>query len=120
MAPFETPVRRLLIAGGFAIAIAAAPAVAAVAVPSLGASTQACSSGEEEDVFTGVCVPHTVPSSPAVPATGTTPGLNDAPSVDGVACEGRNDAQCRGLAEEQQSEGPAAQPKSTVDGTPRG
>ena len=120
MAPLETSVRRLLIAGGFAIAVAAAPAIAAVAVPSLGASTQACSSGEEEDVFTGECVPHTVPSSPAVPATGTTAGLNDVPSVDGVACEGRNDAQCRGLAEEQQSEGPAAVPKASVDGTPLG
>jgi hypothetical protein len=117
MAPFETSVRRLIIAGGFAIAVAAAPAIAAVAVPSLGASTQACSSGEEEDVFTGVCVPHTVPSSPEVP-TNATAGLNDAPSVDGVACEGRNDAQCRGLAEEQQSEGPAAEPKASVDGTP--
>ncbi len=120
MAPFDTSVRRLLIAGGFAIAVAAAPTIAVVAVPALGASTQACSSGEEEDVFTGMCVPHTVPNSPAVPASGTTPGLNDVPSVDGVACEGRNDAQCRGLAEEQQAEGPAAVPKSSVDGTPVG
>jgi hypothetical protein len=118
MAQFETRVRRLLFAGGFAIAIAAAPVVAAVAVPSMGSPTSvACGSGEEEDVFTGSCVPHTVPSSPIIPAN-TTPGLNDAPSVDGVACEGRNDAQCRGLAEEQQSEGPAAVPKASVDGTP--
>jgi hypothetical protein len=120
MAPFETPVRRLLIAGGFAIAIATTPAIAAVAVPSLGApSSVACSSGEEEDVFTGVCVPHTVPSSPEVPAAAA-PGLDAAPSVDGVACEGRNDAQCRGLAEEQQSEGPAPVPQSSFDGQPVG
>jgi hypothetical protein len=120
MAQFDTHLGRLLFAGGFAIAIAAAPAIAAVAVPSLGASTSvACSSGEEEDVFTGNCVPHTVPSSPEVP-TNATAGLNDAPSEDGVACEGRNDAQCRGLAEEQQAEGPAAAPNSSVDGTPLG
>jgi hypothetical protein len=120
MAPFHTPVRRLLIAGGFAVAVAAAPAIAAVAMPAQGAfAPQACSGGEEEDVFTGVCVPHTVPNSPIVPASAT-PGTNGIPSIDGVPCEGTNSAQCRGLADEEQSEGPAAVPRSSVDGQPVG
>jgi hypothetical protein len=119
MAHFDNSVRRLLLACGFAIAVAAAPAIAAVAVPTLGpSSVQACGSGEEEDVFTGECVPHTVPNSPEVP-TNASAGLDNVPSVDGVACEGRNDAQCRGLAEEQQG-GPVVPPSSSVDGQPVG
>jgi hypothetical protein len=119
MAPFETSVRRLLIAGGFAIAVAAAPAVAAVAVPSLGASTQACSSGEEEDVFTGICVPHTVPNSPAEPA-GAVAGVDGLPSVDGIPCTGRNTGECIGLAQDQAEENPSVTPRSSVDGQPVG
>lgn len=119
MAQFDISVRRLLIAGGFAVAVAAAPAIATVAVPShVPASVQACGSGEEQDVFTGECVPHTVPSSPEVP-TNASAGLDNVPSVDGVACEGRNDAQCRGLAEEQPA-GPVVPPSSSVDGQPVG
>jgi hypothetical protein len=120
MAPFHSPVRRLLIAGGFVVAVAAAPAIAAVAVPSPGAlSPQACAAGEEEDLFTGECIPHTVPNSPIVPA-GATSGINGVPSVDGVPCEGHQAAQCRGLADEEQSEGPAAVPHASVDGQPLG
>lgn len=76
---------------------------------------QACANGEEEDLFTSQCVPHTVPSSPAVPA-GTVAGTNDVPTIDGVPCEGaRGDAQCRGLAEEQV---PGVTPSATVNGQP--
>jgi len=114
MAPFETPVRRLIIAGGFALAIAAGPAIGAVAVPFHGASPLACSAGEEEDLFTNACVPHTVPNSPAVPQQAVA-GTDNIPTVDGVPCEGRSgDAQCRGLAEEQPVAVPA--PQSSVDG----
>jgi hypothetical protein len=114
MAPFDSPLRRLIIAGGFALAVAAAPAIGAVAVPVQGFSPLACSAGEEEDLFTNACVPHTVPNSPAVPQN-TVAGTDNIPTVDGVPCEGaRGDAQCRGLAEENPAPGPA--PQSSVDG----
>src|SRR6476659_2535860 len=54
MATLKLPARRLILAGGFAIAIAAAPAVAVVAVPTNSAPTiAACPGGESEDTFTG-------------------------------------------------------------------
>lgn len=69
--------------------------------------------------FTGLCVPHTVPRSPIVPANAT-PGVDGIPSVDGVPCEGHNSGQCIGLAEVQASEGPAAVPRSALNGEPLG
>ena len=66
MAIMKFPVRRLIIAGGFAAAMAAAPAVAVVAMPAPDAAPLAqCAGGEEEDLYTGICVPHTVPNSGA-------------------------------------------------------
>lgn len=96
------------------MAIAAAPAVAAFAVPSIAPSFGACSGGESEDMYTDMCTPDMVPNSPAPLAT-STGGL---PSVDGIPCTGGNSGQCIGLGEEQQSEGPAAQPNSTVGSSP--
>lgn len=66
MAHFEIPARRLLIAGGFALVVAGGPAVAAFAVPVAisGAPAASCPAGEEEDMYTGSCLPHTVPNSP--------------------------------------------------------
>ena len=65
MATLKLPARRLILAGGFAVAIAAAPAVAVVAVPTNSAPTiAACPGGESEDTFTGVCTPDLVPNSP--------------------------------------------------------
>jgi hypothetical protein len=65
--------QRLILAGGFAIAVAAAPAIAIVAAStdSPAAPVAQCASGEEADVFTGVCVPHTVPRSPFSPIPGS-------------------------------------------------
>jgi hypothetical protein len=84
------PVRRLILAGGFAVAIAAAPAIAVFAVPT--ASTPKpvaeCLSGEVLDPATGACMP--------VPAEGTMP------EVDGIPCTGHNTGECIGLGEEQQ------------------
>jgi len=87
--------RRLLVAGGFAIAIAAAPAVAAFAGPSIAPSFgAACANGETEDVYTNNCTPDLVPNSPVQGSPG---GL---PSVDGVPCTGGNSGQCIGLSED--------------------
>jgi hypothetical protein len=105
MATLQISPRRLILAGGFAVAIAAAPAVAAFAVPSVAPSFGACSNGESEDTFTGSCTPDMVPNSPL-------------PQVDGIPCTGGNSGQCIGLSEEQQSEGPAAVPNSTVGSSP--
>ena len=106
--------KRLILAGGFAVAVAVAPAIAVFAGPS--ASVLACPGGEEEDQFTGVCVPHTVPNSGAS-FTGI-PGNPDLPSIDGVPCTGHNSGQCIGLAEEEQAMGPQPVPRSTVSSSP--
>ena len=118
MATFQLPTRRLILAGGFAVAIAAAPAVAVFAVPTTGASTPAitaCSGGETEDQFTNICVPDIVPNSPEFTNTSPVGGL---PEIGGIPCTGANSGQCIGLGEEQQAEGPIAVPHSEVSSSP--
>ena len=115
MATMKFPVRRLIIAGGFAAAIAAAPAVAVVAMPAPAATPLAqCAGGEEEDLYTGVCVPHTVPNSrapyQAIGATLTFRGGHARRRRGDIPCTGHNSGQCIGLAEEAQSEAPAVAP----------
>ena len=128
MAILEIPARRLILAGGFALAVAAAPAVAAFAVPTTGPASLACPGGEEEDLYTGTCLPHTVPNSPAPPsASGPIsgiPGNPDLPAVNipggggAIPCTGANAGQCIGLAEEGAAEGPPAEASSTVGSSP--
>ena len=114
MATLQISARRLILAGGFALAITAAPAIAAFTVPSAPApSVAACPNGESEDIYTGSCTPDLVPNSPEVQAS---PG--GLPSVDGIPCTGGNSGQCIGLSEEQQSEGPAAVPHSSFSSSP--
>ncbi len=116
MATLKLPARRLILAGGFAIAIAAAPAVAVVAVPTSSAPTiAACPGGESEDTFTGECTPDLVPNSPEPGQTTAAGGL---PEVDNIPCTGANSGQCIGLSEEEQSEGPMAVPHSSVSSSP--
>lgn len=114
MATVQISARRLVLAGGFAVAIAAAPAVAAFAVPSVAPSFGACPNGETEDIYTNACTPDMVPNSPALQQT--SPG--GLPEISGIPCTGANSGQCIGLSEEQQSEGPIAQPNSTVSSSP--
>jgi hypothetical protein len=104
MATFKFPAQRLILAGGFAVAIAAAPAIAVFAAPTpdVAPVAQGCSGGEEPDQFTGSCVPHTVPKSGAV--FSTQPGNPDVPEVMGVPCLGHNSGNCIGLAEEAQAQ----------------
>ena len=116
MATLELSIRRLILAGGFAVAVAAAPAIAVVTIPSASVPLAQCPSGEEEDLFTGACVPHTVPNSGA--SFSGIPGNPDLPSIDGVPCTGHNSGQCIGLAEEAQDLGPAPVPHSTVSSSP--
>jgi hypothetical protein len=112
MATLEISLRRLILAGGFALAVAAAPAVAAVALPATtGTPVAACPAGEEEDLYTDQCVPHTVPSSPFA----TNAANPDIPEIDGVPCTGRDSGECIGLAE---NAAPDVVPESTVGSSP--
>jgi hypothetical protein len=114
MATLKLPLR-LLLAGGFAVAVVAAPAVAAVAMLTNTAPTiAACAGGESEDTFTGECTPDLVPNSPEVGVT--SPG--GLPEVDNIPCTGGNSGQCIGLSEEEQAEGPQPVPHSEVSSSP--
>ena len=114
MATLKLPARRLILAGGFAVAIAAAP-VAVVAVSTNSAPTiAACPGGESEDTFTAVCVPDLVPNSPEV-GQASPGGL---PEIDNIPCTGANTGECIGLSEEQQAQGPMPVPRSTVSSSP--
>ena len=78
MATFHLPTRRLILAGGFVVAIAAAPAVAVFATPTTGGSAPsitACPGGETEDQFTNICVPDIVPNSPGFQSTSPVGGF---------------------------------------------
>jgi hypothetical protein len=114
MATFQLSARRMILAGGFAVAVAAAPAIAVFAAPSNSVPLAQCPAGEEPDSFTAVCLPHLVPNSPAFGET--SPG--GLPTVDGIPCTGANSGQCIGLGEEQQAEGPQPIPQSTVSSSP--
>jgi hypothetical protein len=116
MATLELSVRRLILAAGFAVAVAAAPVIAVVTVPSASAPLAQCPGGEEEDVYTGVCLPHTVPNSGA--SFSSIPGNPSLPAVDGIPCTGRNSGECIGLEEESEAMGPQPVPRSTVSSSP--
>jgi hypothetical protein len=121
MATFQLSVRRLILAGGFAVALAAAPAVAVFAVPD-GSPMAQCPSGEEQDLFVGTCLPHTVPNSgstfQSIPGNPSLPAVDIPGGGGAIPCTGHNSGQCIGLAEEAQSEGPAAVPRSSESNSP--
>ncbi|OBA70662.1 hypothetical protein A5633_23955 [Mycolicibacterium elephantis] len=118
MATFQLFSRRLLFAGGSAVAVAAAPVLAVVAapVPTTIPIAQDCASGEEADQFTGVCVPHTVPNAGS--PFSTAPGNPDVPEVMGIPCIGHNSGQCMGLAQEQEAMSVTAPPDPVVGHSP--
>jgi len=109
--------RRLLLAGGFALAIAITPAAAIAAHPTDSRPMAQCSSGEEEDVYTASCTPFLVPNSPeGFTSTAANP---DIPEIDGVPCTGgRSSGACIGLAENEADAGPQPVPRSTIEASP--
>ena len=117
MANFPIPPQRLILAGGLALAIFGLP-VAVMATPPASVSTPlaACTSGEEEDVYTTTCVPFMVPNSPG--GFTTTAANPDIPEIDGVPCTGHDSGACLGLEEEQQDMGPQPVPRSTISSSP--
>jgi hypothetical protein len=116
MTTYPITTRRLILAGGFAIAIAIAPAVAIVAQPTHSIPLAACDTGEEEDVFTTSCTPFMVPNSPQ--GFTTTAANPDIPEVDGVPCTGRDSGACIGLSEDEGAMGPQPVPRSTISSSP--
>ena len=118
--------RRILLAGGFSIAIAAAPAIAFSAAPSgaPGAPVAACPAGEIEDLFTDECTPEMAPNVPGgnyptttgSAITSSMPGSTGSlPEVQGIPCTGANTGTCIGLQENQQ---PAVSPHSSISSSP--
>jgi hypothetical protein len=116
MTTHPNSMRRLILAGGFAMAVAALPAVALATQPHATPLAQ-CSSGEEEDVFTTTCTPMLVPNSPEGAFT-TTAANPDIPEINGVPCTGADSGACIGLAENAIDAGPQPVPRSTISSSP--
>jgi hypothetical protein len=87
---------RSIIAGAFALAVAAVPAVAAVVVPASPAAVAECPPGYVADPLSGACSGGEAPAAPAA-----IPGNPALPQVDGVPCTGANTGECIGLEESQ-------------------
>jgi len=111
--------RRLFLAGGFAVVIAAAPLITVFATATSPSTpvTTACPAGELEDLYTDNCVPEMVPNQPGG-ITFSTPGdPNSLPEVSGIPCTGRNTGECIGL-EEEQGNVPDVTPHSELSSSP--
>jgi hypothetical protein len=119
MMTYSITTRRLIVAGGFALAIGISPAAAIVAHPTHATDSKpmaVCDSGEEEDVFTTSCTPFLVPNSPqGFTSTAANP---DIPEIEGVPCTGRDSGACIGLSEEEAAAGPQPVPRSTISASP--
>ena len=119
MANLSAPTRRLLLPAVLALAVLCAPAVAVMAMPAVVSTPlAACTSGEEEDVYTTSCVPMLVPNSPDDSGFTTNAANPDIPEIDGVPCTGHDSGACIGLSEEQQAMGPQPVPRSTISSSP--
>nr|WP_235732624.1 hypothetical protein [Mycolicibacterium septicum] len=86
------------------------------------AAHAACTSGEEEDVYTTTCTPFLVPNSPspfsAIPGNPDLPAVNLPGGGGAIPCTGHNAGECIGLAEEDEAEGPQPIPRSTISASP--
>lgn len=118
MADLKSSARRLAIAGGFALAVAAAPAVAAFTLPSTGTApaVAACAPGEVVNPETGACAPAPMNTNPGETSFSTPGDPNSLPEVQGIPCTGANTGQCIGLQEEQQL--PVVEPHSSISSSP--
>ena len=141
MAPTESTLmtlrnstQRLLLAGGFTLAITAAPIAAALIAPAVGPAAPAvasCPTGETLDTASGACKPvtdQTVPSlNPIEPGavslqpdsiTSSLPGKQgQLPEINGIPCNGDNTGLCMGLTEENANE-TIQQPKTSISSSP--
>jgi hypothetical protein len=105
--------RRLLIAGGFAVATVATPAMFALSGPApatlLGQTD--CPPGMTVNPVSGSCFEGGNEQAPG-PVQGPTNQLGE---INGIPCTGRNTGECIGLSEEQV---PEVQPHSSVSSSP--
>ena len=116
MATLTTLTNRLLVAGGFAVAIAAAPVVVALSTPAAPSSPALadCPATELADPATGACQPISdvapptqnpinpegAPLEAGAITEGTGSGsVGQLPEVAGIPCTGANVGQCIGLQE---------------------
>lgn len=115
MAIHTTFTHRLLIAGGFAVAVSAAPLVAALAAPAGPAAPALaqCPATEVLDPNTGACKPITDAGAAPQTTNPIEPGITDLqpgaltesgagnvgqlPEVNGIPCNGDNTGLCIGL-----------------------
>ena len=117
MAIFEKRPNRLMIAGGFALAVAAAPAAAFIAIPSgVAAHLADCPAGESNDLYTDNCVPEMTPNTPGGDYPTQIPG-GSLSEVSGVPVTGGNSGQILGL-EEDQANVPDVTPHSSLSSSP--
>jgi hypothetical protein len=132
MATLTSLTHRVLLAGGFAVAVAAAPLVAALAAPA-GPALAQCPSTEVLDPNTGACKPISdqtpTTTNPVEPgSTDLAPGgltessagnLGQIPEVNGIPCNGDNTGLCMGLNENNPSNtGGVTLPKPPIGATP--
>jgi len=108
--------RRLILAGGFALTVAAAPMVAAFTAPSTGPAPTAvaeCPDGQTLNPGTGECMASAQDGSGDI--SYSTPGdHNSVPEVQGIPCTGSNTGECIGLQNIQDA--PSVEPTSTLEG----
>jgi len=87
--------RRAILMGVFALVVAAAPAVAAVA-PGASTAVAECPPGYVVEPTSEACVMGEAQNAPSA-----IPGNPALPQVDGVPCTGANTGECIGLQESQ-------------------
>jgi hypothetical protein len=114
MANLKNSAQRLALAGSFALAVAAAPALTAFEVPSIG-PVAACPVGLILNTATGGCQLPPAPNPPGGISFSTPGDPNSVPEIQGIPCTGANTGQCIGLQEEQP---PTVQPRSTLSSSP--
>ena len=95
---FQIPSRRAILLSGFALMVAAAPAVSAVVVTasSPAAPLAECPPGFVTEPTSESCVMGEAPDTPSA-----IPGNPALPEVNGIPCTGANTGECIGLQESQ-------------------
>jgi hypothetical protein len=118
MATFEKRTRRLMVAGSFVVAVAAAPAAAFVLTPSASSATPvaACPAGETNDLYTDNCTPEMTPNVSGGSYPTQIPG-GSLSEVSGVPVTGGNSGSILGL-EENNANIPDVTPHSTLSSSP--
>jgi hypothetical protein len=132
MATHTTIAHRVLAVGGFAVAMSAAPLVAALTSPAGPASPAmaTCPPTEFSDPVSGACKPLTTVSEPTFNPvdpgiTGLQPGsvtsgqageVGRLPEVNGIPCNGGNTGLCIGLEQENAAKAATPQNPSGLQG----